>query len=68
MKKNPFENLKDVVKLEEVCPVHNVHLQQLDKVLVIAGSQTKKARPFLSRMCQRGNSSKEPKRTWKAQK
>lgn len=37
MKKNPFENLKDVVKLEEVCPVHNVHLQQLDKVLVIAG-------------------------------
>ena len=47
MKKNPFENLKDVVKLEEVCPVHNVHLQQLDKVLVIAGeAKPRKPAPY----------------------
>lgn len=37
MEKNPFENLRHVIKLEEVCPVHNVHLQQLNKVVVIAG-------------------------------
>ena len=55
MKKNPFENLKDVVKLEEVCPVHNVHLQQLDKVLVIAGeSKPRKPVPFCPECAKEG--------------
>ena len=55
MKKNPFENLKDVVKLEEVCPVHNVHLQQLDKVLVIAGeAKPRKPVPFCPECAKEG--------------
>ena len=55
MIKNPFENLKDVVKLEEVCPVHNVHLQQLDKVLVIAGeSKPRKPVPFCPECAKEG--------------
>ena len=37
MKENPFENLKHVIELEEVCPIHNVHLQQLNRNVVIAG-------------------------------
>ncbi|WP_423215572.1 ATP-binding protein [Streptococcus equinus] len=45
--KNPFENLKDVVKLEEVCPVHNVHLQQRNRIVVIAGEdEPRKPVPF----------------------
>lgn len=55
MIKNPFENLKDVVKLEEVCPVHNVHLQQLDKVLVIAGeAKPRKPVPFCPECAKEG--------------
>lgn len=47
MKKNPFENLKDVVKLEEVCPVHNVHLQQRNRIVVIAGEdEPRKPAPY----------------------
>lgn len=47
MIKNPFENLKDVVKLEEVCPVHNVHLQQRNRIVVIAGEdEPRKPVPF----------------------
>lgn len=47
MEKNPFENLRHVIKLEEVCPVHNVHLQQLNKVVVIAGEdKPRKPAPY----------------------
>ena len=47
MEKNPFENLRHVIKLEEVCPVHNVHLQQLNKVVVIAGEDKPQESPPL---------------------
>ena len=47
MKKDPFENLKHVIELEVVCPVHNVHLQQLNRTVVIAGEdKTRKPAPY----------------------
>lgn len=47
MEKNPFENLKHIIELDEVCPVHNVHLQQLNRTVVIAGeAKPRKPAPY----------------------
>lgn len=45
--KNPFENLQHVIDLEEVCPVHDIPLKQLNKVVNIAGEkEPRKVTPF----------------------
>ncbi|MCY7179249.1 ATP-binding protein [Streptococcus gallolyticus] len=55
MKKNPFKNLEYVIELEEVCPVHNVHLQQLDRNVIIAGEEEpRKPTPYCPECAKEG--------------
>ncbi|MFM0781524.1 ATP-binding protein [Streptococcus suis] len=41
---NPFENLNYLIETEEICPVHNIKLLQLDRLVKIAG-EDKPRRP-----------------------
>ena len=62
-KPNYLAMFKRVVTLDEVCPVHNVHYQQLNKAVLIAGENKPRQpkpyvlfvskRAFLKRNCPR---------------
>lgn len=55
MEKNPFENLIHIIELDEVCPVHNVHLQQLNRTVVIAGeAKPRKPAPYCPECAKEG--------------
>lgn len=50
-----FENLEHVIKLDEMCPVHNVPLQQLNRTVVIAGEdEPRKPAPYCPECAKEG--------------
>ena len=58
-KPNYQEMAKRVVTLDEVCPVHNVHYQQLNKAVLIAGeNKPRQPKPYCPVCVKEGISSR----------